>query len=81
MHEYKVGDRVQWTHISQRGRTIDFSVRVGVVTEVLLAGDVAVKYRGKLLRKRADRLRPYGAPSELNDLVAAMAGGVRGAAV
>ena len=70
MHEYTVGERVTWTHISQRGRSITLRCWEGRITGFEQNGQVAlVKRQGKTYRVRLGGLRRASEAGELTDLV------------
>lgn len=64
----KVGDLVTWTHCTQRGKTIQFSSREAKI-EQLTETNVTVKYRGKLVHLRHDKVRLKGQRLELTEMV------------
>lgn len=70
----KVGDTVQWTHVSQRGRKLSMSLRQGVIDGFSADGKHAhVRYGKKtVLKVLAKRLRPLDAPTQLGEFVEAL---------
>lgn len=64
----KVGDRITWTHCTQRGKTIQFSSREAKIDH-LTETNVTVKYRGKLVHLRPDKVRIVGERLELTEMI------------
>lgn len=66
-----VGDKVSWTHVSNRGRTMSMSLREGIVESV--KGDRAIvkKKRGRECIL-VSRLRVTGQKSQISEFVEAV---------
>lgn len=65
-----IGSAVQWTHISQRGRSISMRLRDGIL--IALDGDTArVRLPSdKEIALKAARLRPTNHPTQIDEFVA-----------
>lgn len=68
----KQGDKVSWTHVSQRGRTMSMSLKEGTVEKI--EGKVATirTKSNRLVEVSVGRLRAVGQPSQLGEFVEAM---------
>lgn len=66
------GDRVHWTHVSQRGRTMSMTLREGVLESI--EGDLALVRTGKnrQVRIAVARLWLDGQPSQIDEFVGAL---------
>lgn len=65
----QIGDRVTWTHLYRQGKSATLTTRTGKIISVGNDGFVTVKFRGKIIYLRADRVRPEGKTTELTDMV------------
>lgn len=68
----QIGDRVQWTHVSQRGRTMSMAVREGVIEAI--DGALAIVRTGKNRQVQVSlaRLRAMGKPTQLDEFMGAI---------
>lgn len=66
------GDKVEWTHISQRGRTISMVLREGTIEAI--DGGLAIVRTGKnrQVQVALARLRLDGQPSQIDEFVGAI---------
>lgn len=67
-----IGDRVQWTHVSQRGRTMSMSLREGTIEAI--DGALAIVRTGtnRQVQVALARLRTMGQPTQLDEFMGAM---------
>jgi hypothetical protein len=68
MNDLSIGDRVTFTHAARQGRGYSFTTRTAKIIH-LSERNVAVKYRGKIINLRPDRVRKEGAETELTQMV------------
>lgn len=68
----QIGDRVQWTHVSQRGRTMSMSLREGTIEAI--DGALAIVRTGKnrQVQVAMARLRAMGQPTQIDEFMGAM---------
>lgn len=68
----KPGDRVQWTHVSQRGRTMSMSLREGVLESI--DGELAIvrTSKNRQVQVALARLRPVNQLSQIDEFVGAL---------
>ena len=68
----KIGDEIEWTHISQRSRTISMTLREGVI-EQINGGIATVRTKSRRLTQvPISRLRSSGKESLISEFVSAM---------
>jgi hypothetical protein len=68
--QIKVGDRVQWTHVSQRGRSVSMRLRQGEVVQINLGGYAEVLVSGgRRVQVLARRLRLMDMPTQIGEFV------------
>lgn len=67
-----IGDRVQWTHVSQRGRTMSMSLREGTIEAI--DGELAIVRTGtnRQVQVALARLRTMGQPTQLDEFMGVM---------
>lgn len=67
-----IGDKVSWTHVSQRGRTMSMTLREGVIEQI--NGAVATVRTPSKRQVIVDirRLRLEGQESQISEFVGAM---------
>lgn len=67
----KAGDKVTWTHVSQRGSSIVFRAWEGVLTEGNIddSEHVTIKRFGKLYRVPRSVVRPIKDKNHLTEMV------------
>ena len=64
----KIGDTVTYPHCTQRGNSIGFFAREAKIINIM-PNNVVVKYRGKLVNLRPDRVRLKGQRTELTEMI------------
>lgn len=66
------GDRVHWTHVSQRGRTMSMVLREGVLESI--DGELAIvrTSKNRQVQVAAACLRLDGQPSQIDEVVGAL---------
>jgi len=69
-----IGDKVTWTHVVQRGKTVTLTLRTGVIESI--TGDMAVVKRqnGRTENIPLRRLRLPGQESQIREFIEAMRG-------
>ncbi|PKN20923.1 MAG: hypothetical protein CVU71_03850 [Deltaproteobacteria bacterium HGW-Deltaproteobacteria-6] len=65
----KIGDEITWTHCQRRSsHTFTFTTRKAKIIH-MTDRNIVVKYRGKLINLRPDRVRKVGEKTELTEMV------------
>lgn len=71
--EFKVGDAVSWTQISQRGRVVSMRLRNGTILEIgRTQAAVQPSGKGKPVVVTLARLRRPNEPSRIDEVIEAM---------
>lgn len=69
MSDLRVGDKITWTHCCRCGsKGFNFTTRSAKIIH-LSDRNVAVKFRGKIVNLRPDRVRKLGEVTELTIMV------------
>ena len=68
----KPGDRVEWTHVSQRGRAVSMVLRSGTIEAIDGALAIVRTASNRQVHIAVARLRRVGQPSQIQEFVEAM---------